>query len=735
MRNAIKIRQRDITDCGAACLASVAAHHKLLLPVARIRQYATTDQRGTNMLGMVKAATKLGFQAKGVKGTVESLSKIPLPAIAHVIVTEQQLHHYVVVYRVAKGRVTYMDPGDGQLHRVSVAEFQQQWSGVLLLLLPDTSFVPGDHKSSTLGRFWKLVQPHKSVMVQALFGAAVYTVLGLAMSIYVQKVVDHVLTEGNRNLLNLLSVGMLLLLVFQLFIGAMKSLFALQTGQQIDARLILGYYKHLLQLPQAFFDSMRVGEIISRVNDAVRIRAFVNDVALNLLVNVLIVLLSFALMFTYYWKLAVLMLGILPLYGGIYWVQNRLNRRYQRQLMEQSAELEAQLVESVTAMGTIKRFGMESFAQERTETRFIRLLQTVYYSGKHGIISASASEFVSQLFRIGLLWTGSYFVLNNELTPGELLSFYAVLGYFTGPASSLIGANKTVQDALIAADRLFEIIDLERESHDNKTDLLPDLAGDIHLHNVTFAYNTRGTVFQDLTLHISRGSITGIVGESGSGKTTLLSLLQGLYPLAGGSITIGGLDIRHLTLESLRRVVSVVPQQIDLFTGSIVENIAIGDIEPDMRRIISICKQLGILEFVEKLPHGFATQLGERGAGLSGGQKQRLAIARALYRCPEILILDEATSALDTVSEQYVQQTLQQLRDEGRTVILIAHRLSTIMHADKIVVLGAGKLLEEGTHNELLHKVGAYYTLWQQLIPSAVSAPSLATQESLVGQI
>lgn len=730
MRNVIKVKQRDITDCGAACLASVAAHHKLLLPVARIRQYATTDQRGTNMLGLVKAATKLGFQAKGVKGTAESLPKIPLPAIAHIVVKEQ-LHHYVVIYRVKRGRVTYMDPADGRLHRVKLADFQQQWTGVLLLLLPDTSFQPGDHQKSVLGRFWQLVRPHGAVMTQALVGAAIYTVLGLATSIYVQKIVDHVLVDGNRNLLNLLSVGMLVLLGFQVFIGTMKSLLALQTGQQIDARLILGYYNHLLRLPQAFFDTMRVGEIISRVNDAVKIRAFVNDVALNLLVNVFIVVFSFGLMFTYYWKLAVLMLAILPLYGAIYWVQNRLNRRYQRQLMEQSAELEAQLVESVTAMGTIKRFGMESFASERTETRFIALLRTIAKSGKQSILGGSASELVSQVFRIGLLWVGSYYVLDNELTPGELLSFYAIIGYFTGPATSLIGANKTVQDALIAADRLFEIIDLEREAHENKTELTPELAGDIELRDVTFAYNTRGTVLHKLSLHLRRGTITGIVGESGSGKTTLLSLLQGLYPLAEGSISIGGLDVRHLEPESLRRVVSVVPQQIDLFTGTLVENIAVGEAEPDMRRIIGICHQLGLLDFVEKLPHGFATQLGERGAGLSGGQKQRLAIARALYRDPEILILDEATSALDTASEQYVQRTLQQLRAAGKTIILIAHRLSTVMQADKIVVLAAGRLVEEGTHEELLRATGAYHQLWQQLLPTAAPTPRAYVPEAL----
>lgn len=389
--------------------------------------------------------------------------------------------------------------------------------------------------------------------------------------------------------------------------------------------------------------------------------------------------------------------------------------------MEQSAELEAQLVESVTAMGTIKRFGIEQFASDRTESRFITLLRTVSHSSRQNIWGNTASEFVSQFFRIGLLWIGSYFVLGSELTPGELLSFYAIVGYFTGPATSLIGANKTVQDALIAADRLFEIIDLECEARANKTELTIDLIGNIELREVTFAYTTRATVLHKLNLQLRRGTITGIVGESGSGKTTLLSLLQGVYPLTEGSITIGGLDIRHLELTSLRRLVSVVPQQIDLFSGTIIENIATGDPEPNMQRLISICQQLGLLDFIEKLPQGFATQLGERGTGISGGQKQRLAIARALYREPEILILDEATSALDTISERYVQRTLQQLRNAGKTIVLIAHRLSTVMHADRIVVLESGKLIEEGTHEQLLHLGGTYSTLWQQVLPTALS--------------
>ena len=551
-------------------------------------------------------------------------------------------------------------------------------------------------------------------MLEALFGAIVYTILGLSTSIYVQKIVDNVLVEGNRNLLNLMSVGMIVILLLQLLIGTTKTLFAFKTGQQIDAQLILGYYKHLLKLPQSFFDTMRVGEIISRVNDAVKIRLFINDVALNLVVDVFIVLFSFGLMFTYYWKLALLMLAILPLYALTYWIANRFNRKYQRQLMERSADLEAQLVESLNSVATIKRFGIEEYANHKTETRFVALLRTIFRSGKGGLYIQNASSLITSLFTILLLWVGAGFVLDQQLSPGELLSFYALIGYFTGPASGLIGLNKTLQDALIAADRLFEIMDLEREATEDKITLKPDMIGPIRFVDVSFRYGSRVTVFEKLNLTIQKGKITAIVGESGSGKSTLLSLLQNLYPLREGTIYLGEYNLNYLEPSSLRRWVSVVPQQIDLFAGTIIENIALGEYDPDMKAIVRYCQLLGIMEFIEKLPNGFHTHLGERGANLSGGQRQRLAIARALYKKPQILILDEATSALDGLSEGFVQQTLQTLREEGVTILMITHRLSTVRQADEIVVLDQGKMIEKGTHTTLLQQQGKYAELWAQ---------------------
>ncbi len=707
-----RIRQRDISDCGAACLASIAAYYQLQMPVARIRQLAATDSKGTNVLGLIEAAGKLGFQAKGVKGPFEALFSIPKPAIAHVVVKER-LHHFVVIYRVTKTHVVVMDPGDGMYHKLSHDEFKAMWTNVLVLLLPGSEFKAGNEKVSHLQRFWYLLRPHRAVVLQAMFGALIYTVLGLSTSIYVQKIVDNVLVEGNRNLLNMLGIVMLMILLLQLFIGQLKSVFALKTGQQIDARLILGYYKHLLRLPQQFFDTMRVGEITSRINDAVKIRVFINDVAMGLIVNVFIVLFSFCLMFTYYWKLALIVLSILPAYAIIYHISNQINRRVQRKLMEDNAELGSQLVESLNSVATIKRFGLEDYANTKTENRFVQLLKTIFSASMSNLYLGNASSFITSAFVVILLWVGAYFVMDRQLSPGELLSFYAITGYFTGPAMSLIGANRSMQDALIAADRLFEIMDLEQEENTNKVALTADMMGDVVFHNVSFRYGTRVEVFRNFNLHVQKGKITAIVGESGSGKSTLMALLQNIYPLQEGNITIGKMDIRYIDYESLRKRVSVVPQQIDLFAATVLENIAVGEFEPDMQKVLVISAHLGILQFIEKLPEGFNTMLGEHGVNLSGGQRQRIAIARALYRDPEILILDEATSSLDSVSDQFVQNVMQQLRDGGKTIIVIAHRLSTVMNADKIVVLQEGAMAEEGTHHQLLENNAIYSKLWQ----------------------
>ncbi|RRD92578.1 peptidase domain-containing ABC transporter [Bacteroides heparinolyticus] len=711
----IKIKQHDITDCGAACLASICAHYGLQFPVARIRQYAFTDQKGTNVLGLIEAANKLGLSAKGVKARFEALKIVPKPTIAHVIVN-QQLQHFIVIYKVGKEHITYMDPADGRMHKVENYDFERMWTGVLVLMEPEETFKQGNQKTSMTKKFFSLLSPHKSVMIQAVFGALVYSLLGLSTSIYVGKITDYVLVDKNLNLLNLMGVAMLVILLLRTFIGAMKSILALKTGQRIDAALILGYYKHLLTLPQQFFDTMRVGEIISRVNDAVKIRNFINNVSLDLVVNIMILLFSVGLMFVYSWKLALITLASAPLFLLIFWSFNKLNKKYQRSIMESSADLESQLVESINSISTIKRFGIEEFANLKTETRFVHLLKNTFRSIYGSIMAQGGIQFVSTAITIAVLWVGSILVIDQELTPGTLMVFYSLIGYVISPIGALISSNQTIQDALIAADRLFQIMDLEREQdNDQKIALQPDMIGDISFENVSFRYGSRKEVFKELNLKIEQGKTTAVIGESGSGKTTLISLLQHIYPIQSGHIRIGDYDIAQIDNKSLRRRVGTVPQQIELFAGTIVENIAVGDLHPDMRRITDLIDQLGLRKFIERLPEGLNTFIGEHGASLSGGERQRIAIARALYKEPEILIFDEATSSLDTTAERYVKQTLEALAEQGKTVIIIAHRLTTVKDADRIVVLDKGQVVETGTHGELFRAGGIYSRLWNEV--------------------
>lgn len=709
----IKIKQQDITDCGAASLASVCAHYGLAFPIARIRQYAFTDKKGTNVLGMIEAAGKLGFEAKGVRAQPEALKVVPQPTIAHVII-KGVLHHFVVVYGVSNKHITYMDPADGEMHRVMWDAFLKLWTGVLILLEPNDDFVRGNMKTSILQRFFQLLRPHQRVMAEVLFGAVVCSILGLSTSVYVGKIVDYVLVDENTNLLNLMGVVMLAIILIRVFISTTKSILALKTSQMIDATLILGYYKHILNLPQQFFDTMRVGEIISRVNDAVKIRTFINNVLVDLVVNVLILIFAVGVMFVYSWKLALVTLVSAPLFFVVFFLFNLLNKSYQRKIMETAADLESQLVESLNAITTIKHFGIEAHANLKTESRFVRLLRNTYVSAQGAIFANNGIDIVSSVVTVVVLWIGSNLVINQTLTPGSLMIFYSLISYVLSPIGSLISSNQTIQDAQIAADRLFQILDLETENTEvsTKVKMEPNMMGDIVFDNVSFRYGSRKQVFSSLSLIIPKGKTTAIVGESGSGKTTLISLLQNIYPIQSGRISIGQCDITMISNKSLRHFIGIVPQKVELFSGTLLSNICLGDLQPDLSRVLNIIIQLGLKDFVENLPKGLDTIVSEQGNTFSGGERQRIAIARALYKQPEVLIFDEATSSLDSISEHFVKEVLRTLAKEGKTIIIIAHRLSTIKDADRIVVIDKGEVAECGTHSELIVQNGIFQRLW-----------------------
>jgi ATP-binding cassette, subfamily C, bacteriocin exporter len=712
MKKSIQVKQRDFSDCGAACLTSVAAYYGLLIPVSRIRQMAGTGIRGTSLSGLISAAERMNFQARAARAAGIAIPDIPFPAIFHMVLDEN-MQHFVVVYKVKKGMISFMDPAHGKLISRSIGEFEKSWSGVLILLRPSDHFKEGNERKSPFQRFWQLILPHRSLLFQALMGAIVYTVLGLSTSVYVQKIIDSVLPDANKKLINLLSLLMMGILFFRVLAGYFRSMLALHTGRQIDSRLILGYYKHLLELPQRFFDSMRVGEIISRVNDAIRIRVFINDVALSLIIQGLTLILSMTVMFLFYWKLALIILSGMFLYIFIYLISNQVNARWQRKTMESGAALESQLVETLQGVTTIRRFCAQDWFSLKTENRFIPLMQAMFTSNRYGLLLSYAAECITGLLTISILWAGSYLVIDRMLTAGELLSLYTLIAFFTGPVQVLIGANRSMQDALIAADRLFEIIDLETEKENREnsgTDRFPE--GDLLFENVHFTYNPGNQVFRGLELCIPRNQMTAVLGESGCGKSTLLSLIQKLYLPDQGIIRIGETDIQYVSTPLLRNRIAAVPQQTDLFLGDFISNIALGEHEPDKEKIFDICSRLGLHEWISRLPSRYHTVIREQGINLSGGQKQRLGIARAVYRDPDILILDEATSSLDPENEGKVLDTLRWFHKGGKTVIVIAHRLSTIKHCDGIILLSGGRKAICGTHQDLLAENKEYQTWW-----------------------
>nr|WP_319399632.1 peptidase domain-containing ABC transporter [uncultured Carboxylicivirga sp.] len=708
----IKIQQYDHADCGAACLASVASFYKLKLRLWKIRELAGTHLSGTSAYGLLKAAEAIGFEAKGIQIEKEELPEIPLPAIAHLKLPEGG-HHFVVIYKVGKKKVKVMDPAEGRLINMPIASFTKMWTGIIILLIPSINFKAGIHKESASRKLWNLVKPHNHIFIQSGLGALAFSVLGISTAIYIQKLTDFVLVGHNINLLNLMGVIMLIIIVIQLVLGMLQSWFVLRVGQNIDSTLITGYFQHLLKLPQRFFDSMRVGELISRVNDAIKIRAFINQVAVEATVDILIIAIAYIVMAFINWKLSLLAALVIPIYTLVFFATNKANRKIEREKMKKAAKLEIQLVESLKAGKTIKQMGAEDFFINKTENRLMELLEEVYTSGKIDIFSSYNLTSINRVLTILILWIGAFSVINQQLTPGQLMSFFAITSFFTSPVARLLGMNKTIQGAVIATDRLFEILDLKRETEDrdSQSDEIKLENGDIHFKNIEFQYTLEQELFKNLSFSIKQGSITALVGDSGSGKSTIGYLLQGLYPIAAGQISIGHSDIQKVNLTQLRKTVGIVPQNIELFAGNLVENIALGESKPDIKRIHKIIDILKLQDIIDNLPEGLNTWLGENANQLSGGQRQRLAIARMLYLDPDIYVFDEATSFLDDRTELGIKNLILDLKNQGKTIIMVAHRMSTINIAEQILVFAKGKIIESGNYKELIKQKGRFFEM------------------------
>ena len=467
-----------------------------------------------------------------------------------------------------------------------------------------------------------------------------------------------------------------------------------------------------------FFGTRKVGEIVSRFTDASKIRDAISSATLTIMIDSLMAIVGGAVLFTQNHTLFFISVIIVVLYGTIVLAFNKPVKKINEKQMENNAQVTSYLVETLNGIETVKAFHAEDKAQAKTDRLFVKLLRSVFKGGMINNAQQSLTGIVSTIGGTVILWVGVVNVLNGNMTLGSLITFNALLAYFLDPVKNLINLQPTMQTAIVAAERLAEILDLELEKVQDETRKLApaSLNLPIKIENLDFRYGTRRLVLENINMTINAGEKIALVGESGSGKTTLSKLLMNFYPWEKGEIFIGDYNLKDINLEALRNRIAYISQDIFLFSGTIRENLELGNEDATMEDIIEACRLSKADEFINNMPLRYETMLEENGANLSGGQKQRLAIARALLKKPDILIMDEATSNLDSITEKAIEKTINSL-SRNITTIIIAHRLSTIMRCDKIFVMEQGKFIEQGTHSELIARKGRYYDLWKDQLP------------------
>lgn len=714
-------KQPDTKDCGPTCLKIISKYYGKIIPLQDIRNASATTREGSSLLSLSDASEKLGFRSLGVQISFDNLKNdVPIPCIVY-----WNKIHFVVVYKIDKiGKVYISDPSYG-LISYTKEEFIKSWigenvdasseEGIALLLETTPLFFKNEFenekKITTFSFLSTYIFKYKSLVIQLLIGLFAGSLLSLFFPFLTQSIVDIGIQNQDINFIYLVLIAQLMLFLGIVSIQIIRSWILLHLSARIEISIISDFFLKLTKLPISFFDTRMTGDIMQRINDNSRIEQLLTTSSLNTLFSVFNLIIFSFILFFYDYRLFLVYLTGSVLY--IFWISFFLKKRRELDYKKftQDSQEQSKVIELVTGMQEIKMHNAEKQKRWGWEFLQVKLFKLRIKSLSLEQWQSVGGNFINQMKDILVSFLSAKLVLSGNLTLGMMLSVQYIIGQLNSPLIQLIDFIKQYQDAQISLERLGEIHDKEDEENKDEQYVSEIPEKDIEIKDVSFRYiGSDSFVFENLNLTIPYQKTTAIVGASGSGKTTLLKLLMKFYEPNTGEIKIGNTNLKNISPRLWRDHCGVVMQEGYVFNDTIAENIAVGEDYIDKQKLRKAVEIANIKDFVESLPLSYNTKIGNEGVGVSGGQKQRLFIARAVYKSPGYIFFDEATSSLDANNERIIMENLEQFF-KGKTAIVIAHRLSTVKHADKIIVLDKGKVVEEGNHAELVALRGEYYRL------------------------
>ena len=699
--------QKKNYNTGLISLEIVAKFNQIDIDMRSIVRNYGIESADISPEEIIRIAQNEGFKVKKKAITLKDMEKrYPLPAIVRL---KDNVYNVVLAIKHDENKAMILDPREQSPKAVLLDEFQNELQDFVLVLKHK---MLNDEVKFGFKWFFVEILKYKKIVGQVLLGSFVIQLFGLVTPLFTQVILDKVLVHRTISTLNVLAFAFIIVSVFELLLNLARNYIFIHTTNKIDAKLGSKLFKHLLRLYYVYFENRQVGNIAARVRELDRIREFITDKSVSVLIDLLFSVVFVVVMLMYSVKLTMIALGFIALIGIIFLLVTPELRARLEDKFQMGAQSNSYLVESITGIQTVKSLGVEGSMFKKWEEKLGKYVKSGFNLAIMGNFTGSITKFLQKAMTIAILYTGVLLVIENKLTIGQLIAFQMFAGQFSAPTLRLVNLWNEFQQTLLAVDRIGDILNSPLEVQSETAVTMRNVQGHIRLDNLSFKYNVElPNVLNNVNLEIRPGLKVGIVGRSGSGKSTLTKLIQRLYYPSEGTIYIDGIDIRNIDPMWLRTNIGIVLQENFLFSGTIKENIVLPRPNMPMEAVINVARVSGAHEFISKLPKGYDTQVGERGSSLSGGQKQRIAIARALITDPRILIFDEATSALDYESEKIIRDNLDMIT-KGRTTLIIAHRLSTIVNCDLIVCFDNGRIVEVGTHEQLIQHDGYYKKLY-----------------------